>query len=156
MKKEIEYGTKIKNPKELTEIFKQRAETQRIINITRSILKNNGKYFIKVSSEIVGSKQYYVISLKEDLLANGITNKMKTSDELDIEVSKEQFQQIIKMLKMLGFKKVSTFKKIRHEYKIKGLTVTIDKYKEGPYLEIEGPSSVKIKEFIKTIPIQTV
>jgi len=154
MNKEIEYGIKITNPKELAKIFELQASKKRIIKITRSILKNNGKYFIKVSSEIIGAKHYNIISIKEDLLKKGVDKNMKISEEIDIPVSEDQRRKLIQMLKILGFRATSKFQKIRYEYQIKDLIVTLDKYKEGFYLEVEGPSTKKIKKFIHNLPLK--
>lgn len=152
--KEIEYGVKIKNPKEIIEFLNSKFVKGKIIEITRIILKNNGKYFVKISSEASNSEKHCVFSLKEDLLAQGIAEGMKIAEEVDIPVSEDQLRKLTEAMKMLGFKVASEFKKTRHEYQINNLMVTVDEYKDGAYLEVEGSSSRKIKDFVKKLPIK--
>lgn len=152
--KEIEYGVKIKNPKEIIEFLNSKSTRRRTIEITRIILKNNGKYFIKTSSEVSNSEKHHVFSLKEDLLAQGIVDGMKIAEEVDILVSEDQLKKLMEAMKMLGFKVASEFKKTRYEYRVNELIITVDKYKNGAYLEVEGLSSKKIKDFVKKLPIK--
>ena len=152
--KEIEYGVKIKNPEEVIKFLNAKPARQRTLEITRLIFKNKGKYFIKISSEVSNLKKHYIFSVKEDLLAQGITEGMKIAEEVDIPVSNDQLKKLVEVIKMIGFKMKSKFKKIRYEYKLNKLIITVDKYKDGAYLEVEGLSFEKIKKFIKSLPIK--
>lgn len=152
--KEIEYGVKIKNSKEIINLLASKYAQQRIIKITRMILKNGGKYFVKISSEVSNSEKHCVFSLKEDLLAQGIAEGMKIAEEVDISVSEDQLKKLTEMVKMLGFEMASKFEKTRYEYQTNNLIVTVDEYENGAYLEVEGPSPEKIENFIKKLPIK--
>jgi len=150
--KEIEYGTKVKDVQKIYAFLKQKAESSKRIEISRDIYKNGGKYFIKISREKFGTQEQFVFSLKEDLLSQGISDGMKIAEEIDISVSEEQLSALTEVVKLLGFKLTSSFSKIRTEFIVNALSITLDEYEKEVYLEIEGPTKKAVGNFVKTIP----
>jgi len=151
--KEIEFGVKIANGDDVIKFLEKLHGKPKVTAINRKIYKiTNGKYFFKVSVEKSEDQTACVYSMKEDLLDKGIDSGMKISDEIDISVSEEQLSKMEKILLFTGYKVASEFKKVRYEFIIEEMSVTVDKYNTNDYLEIEGESENKINSLVAKIP----
>lgn len=153
--KEIEYGVEVENANDLIPMLKDMASDYEKIYIKREIYKNEGKYFVKASKEEGSQKERYVFSLKEDLLKQGQKDGLKIAEEIDIPVSREQLENLIKAVQMLGFRKTSEFSKVRDEFQINSLVVTLDQYDKKAYLEVEGPTKEKVMLLVEKLPIDS-
>lgn len=152
--KEIEYGKKIENPDAVLKYLKQNFSNPTTINISRKIYKQkDGKYFIKISTELSEGEESYVFSIKEDLLKEGQSSGLKVAEELDINLNKNQLEKLKKAVSVLGFEETDSFEKVRHKYEKGDLEITVDIYEDGSYLEIEGPSKTEVMELVEKIEI---
>lgn len=155
MTKEVEYSVKIENPDEIRVFLQENSPTERVIQITRDIYKNKGKYFVKISREKEDDVVRIIFSVKEDLLSQGIANGMKVAEEVDIEVTEDQLVKLIQVIQMFGFDLSSQFTKTRYQYEIDALMVALDEYENATNLEVEGPSGEVIMAVVNKIPFKS-
>lgn len=155
MTKEVEYSVNIQNPDEIRVFLQENSPTERVIQITRDIYKNKGKYFVKISREKEDDVVRIIFSVKEDLLSQGIANGMKVAEEVDIEVTEDQLGKFLQVLQMFGFDLSSQFTKTRYQCEIDGLMVALDEYENVTNLEVEGPSEVAIMAVVNKIPFNS-
>jgi len=152
---EKEYCKKIENS---DEVFNQLKHFQPIFvtsEMKRTIYKNGGKYFLRVTSQKSDEEKIkHFFSLKEDSMRNGLDGQgLNSREEIDLEVSKVQLNKLEEMIKLLGFVQENYFEKVRHLFKIDNLEVSLDRYKDFDNLEIEGDSEKEIKEFLSKMVI---
>jgi len=153
--KEIEYGVKVKNSKALIAYLNAHAVNKGSIKTLREVYKkDNSNYFFRTDQQKKDGKKYYVFSVKEDLLGKqGVDSGMKVSEEVDIEVSKEQLEKLKQIIILLGYSLVTTISKTRLIYCMDGLMVTLDSYPDNDYLEVEGDSEDKVMSLVAKLPV---
>lgn len=154
MTKEVEYSVNIQNPEDIRVFLQTNSPIERVIQITRDIYKNSGEYFFKVSREKESDVTQIILSVKEDLLTQGIADGMKIAEEVDVELTEAQLEKFTQIIKMLRFELSSQFTKTRYQYEIDGLMVTIDEYENVTNLEVEGPSEEAIMAVVNQIPFE--
>lgn len=157
--KEVEFGVKIKRSAKLEKFLENLGGKASIVKIDRHIYKNpRSNYFFKISTEKKENLISSQFSMKEDLISKGKTEGMKIAEEIDIDVSKEQLENLTKIIKHLGFNLDATINKIRKEFKVNDLQITIDQYgtDETDYLEVEGSDEKLIMELVKILPYEKV
>ncbi len=73
---------------------------------------------------------------------------------IEVEEEVEDFKKTKQLIKLLGYKEISTIKKKRIIYKIKNVEIDLDKYPKIPWLvEIEGAKK-EIKKYEKLLGLK--
>jgi len=121
---------------------------QQELHVRRVIYKNDGDFHIRSSEESKDGETSYVISLKEDLMKQGVVSGMKKALEIDLPVSREQQGCLLDMFKLIGFKETTRFEKNRVSIGVGDVQIDLDDYDlpEGKVynVEIEGPTEKSI------------
>ena len=152
---EKEYCKRIENGDDILSQLKGLQPTFVTSEMRRTIYKNGGKYFLRITSQKTnGENIKHFFSLKEDSMRDGLDGQgLNKRVEIDIEVSKDQFCKLKEIIELLGFTKENYFKKTRYKFKIDQLEVSLDRYKDFDNLEIEGEVEDDIIGFLSKITI---
>ncbi len=153
--KEIEYGVKVKNSKELLAYLNTHGANKGQIETVREIYKKkNSPHFFRTDKQVINKKMSYMFSIKEDILGKkGVSKGLKVSDEVDLEVTKKQLEKLKQMLMLQDYHLVTTISKIRRIFDLQNLMVTLDSYPDVDYLEVEGDNKEKIMKLVSQLPI---
>ncbi|MBN2455121.1 MAG: class IV adenylate cyclase [Sedimentisphaerales bacterium] len=114
----------------------------------------NDYYFDNSSCKLLNSdkclrlRQIHIGKSKRYLLTfKGPKQKNQIKKRYEVEVEIKQAGPMRKLLSMLGYEKVLSFKKKRQIWQLKGCEVALDRLPLlGNFIEIEGPNEKKITD----------
>lgn len=99
----------------------------------------------KTKDKVTGEEKIY-LTFKERVESKSVR------ENLEHTVTVDDVEELINILKLIGFDKVERFKKHRTSYSYKGLRFDLDKWQGWiSYAEIEGHSEEEIMDVIKEL-----
>lgn len=151
MAQEIEMNFRVKDKDGLLAFLRQQAEEKTSdIKMTYLGKKNDDNFYIRIEEIRDDSGEKKFLTAKGNFKNEGGINQRK---EITLPVTEEP-QKYIDFLLLIGMQLRDSKQKVRHQFAMDGLDVTLDEWnvKElGDRLEIEGTSQDKVKEFSEKI-----
>ena len=151
MAQEIEMNFKVKDKNGLLDFLRGQAK-EKVSEIKMTYLgkKNDDSFYIRIEEikDELGERKF--LTAKGNFKSEGGINQRK---EITLPVTDEP-QKYIEFLQVIGMELRDSKQKIRHQFEIDGLDVTVDEWNVeelGNRLEIEGDSEDKVKQFSEKV-----
>ena len=155
MEREIEVKL-LEDVEKVEEVLKSKGEfiseeEQENILIDSSAMpvpEEKGYLRIRKTKDIATGEEKIYFTFKERV------NRKCVRENLEHTVTIDSVEELINILKLMGFDKVERFKKYRTSYSYKGLRFDIDRWQGWiSYAEIEGRSEEEIIDVIKELKL---
>lgn len=151
MSQEIEMNFKVKDKNGLLAFLKNLAnETTSEIKMTYLGKKDDESFYIRIEEIKDASGNKKVLTAKGNFTSENGINQRK---EISLSIT-ENPEKYIDFLTLIGMELRDSKEKVRHQFNIEGLDITLDEWSVeelGDRLEIEGSSEEKVKEFSEKI-----
>lgn len=151
MAQEIEMNFKVKDKEGLLAFLRgQSKEVVSEIKMTYLGKEGDDNFYIRIEEIKDDSGEKKFLTAKGSFKSEGGINQRK---EITLPVTDDP-QKYIDFLQLIGMKLRDSKQKVRHQFEIDGLDITIDEWNVedlGDRLEIEGESEDKVKQFSEKI-----
>lgn len=129
-------------------ISEEEQENILIDSSTAPIPEEKGYLRIRKTKDIATGEEKIYFTFKERVESKSVR------ENLEHTVTVDNVEELINILKLMGFDKVERFKKHRTSYSYKGLRFDIDRWQGWiSYVEIEGRSEEEIIDVIKELKL---
>lgn len=151
MAQEIEMNFKVKDKAGLLALLRDQAK-EKVSEIKMTYLgkKDDNNFYIRIEEIKDASSKKKYLTAKGNFKSEGGVNQRK---EITLPVT-ENPQKYIGFLQLIGMELRDSKQKVRHEFEIEDIKVTLDEWNVeelGDRLEIEGESEEKVKQFSEKV-----